>query len=78
MAFLCGDVRSVRHPRKVLDYTGNDNGADVDKKKHLANKLKGSDGLAMAQKFVTVGLIPIDADQLARDEIMQLAASCRL
>ena len=30
----------------------------------------------MAEKFVEVGLIPIDADQLARDEILK--AGCKL
>eukprot|EP00439_Symbiodinium_sp_Y106_P014799 s2994_g2.t1 len=73
MAFLCGDVRSARHPRKVLDYADNQTD-DLKRKLELALKLKGSNGFAMAEKFVEVGLIPIDADQLARDEILRAIA----
>ena len=44
MAFLCGDVRSARHPRKVLDYADNQTD-DLKRKLELALKLKGSWGL---------------------------------
>ncbi|OLQ00797.1 Ankyrin repeat and SAM domain-containing protein 1A [Symbiodinium microadriaticum] len=79
-AFLRGDVRCVRHTPTVLDY-GGDAGDDKQEKQTLANKLKGSNGLAMAQKFVEVGLIPMDADLLASDEILKaiaLDANCSL
>ncbi|CAE7909346.1 Ank1, partial [Symbiodinium microadriaticum] len=71
IAFLCGDVRSARHPQKVLDFAGK---TDLEEKQTLAKKLEGSDGLAMAQKFVEVGLIPMDADLLASDEILKAIA----
>ena len=58
IAFLCGDVRSARHPQKVLDFAGK---TDLEEKQTLAKKLEGSGvlvkGLHLSCKAV---LFPTD------------------
>ncbi|CAE7249070.1 BCOR [Symbiodinium sp. CCMP2592] len=77
MAWMRGYVRSVRYARSVLDFAGNraraDPGSDFRKKEELWelwDKLIGVDGLALEQKRFGIGVIPIDANLLASDEIL--------
>ncbi|CAE7029269.1 mib1 [Symbiodinium natans] len=72
MAFLCNDSRSLRHSSNVLNFLGGQD--DLEAKMELNKKLKGTDGPAMAEVFVSVGLIPLDANLLADDKIMKALA----